>query len=66
MKRKILKFIAGIVLIVFLFFYIPGQAGALECDLISVSQYFVRTSIALAILAADALLINYLGKGENP
>ncbi len=64
MKRKMLNLLS------FLLFwgsllYILGQAGSMDLNQISIPQYIIRTSIGLVILAADTVLINYLGGEEG-
>lgn len=61
MKQKILNLIAGLLLIGSIG-YLFGQAGSLECEMISIPQFLVRCGIGLAVLGFDAWLINHLGE----
>lgn len=64
LKLKILKFISGF-LFIGSFGYIYGQAGSLECDMISIPQFIVRSGIGLVVLGFDAWLINHLDWKED-
>lgn len=61
MKKKVLEFVAGILLIGSIT-YIFGQAGALDCSTISITECMVHSGIGLVVLGFDTWLINHLGE----
>ena len=62
--NEIIKLFSGLLLIISIL-YIFGQAGSMDLNQISITQYIVRSSIGLAILAADTVLINHLDWKEE-
>lgn len=61
MKFKILTLI-GFILFIGPIIAIFGIAGASDCGDISLKQVAIRGGIALAVLAADTVLVSYLQK----
>jgi hypothetical protein len=64
LKSKILGFIASVLFLVSLW-YIIGQFGALECDVITVRQFLIRTSFGILVFCLDAYLINKYYSNKN-